>query len=361
MKIIQSGSNHKLHSDDLVVIDSLPAGVYNIEFNPMAGYSLVKRENFETPDKIYGETPRLVDKMIKRYMSFDKNFGTILTGRKGTGKSMASRLVSNMLIEQGIPTILVSENTPDIAGFLASIKQRALILFDEFEKTFPYSQYNDGRDEQAQFLGLFDGIVNNRHFYLVTINEERYINPYFLGRTGRFYYKFNFGDITIEEITEVLKDQVTVDVDIADIARKLNIMRINHDQLNAVVAELNFGETIDDIIKYVNLDLSMIHEARTYEVAIQFKDGETRVVTCNFATTETDYCINVDLNYNDNFEDINLIGDIDMRGALPKLSLPTRIEPYDTDNGTAMTVDDIVSITATPYAGKIARLQKLFK
>ena len=358
MKIIQSGTQHKIHSDDLVVIDSLPAGVYNIEFNPMAGYSLVKRDNFETPEKIYGETPRLVDKMIKRYMSFDKNFGTILTGRKGTGKSMVSRLVSNMLIEQGIPTILVTQNTPDIAGFLASIKQRALILFDEFEKVFPYSSNND---EQAQFLGLFDGIVNNRHFYLITINEERGINPYFLGRTGRFYYKFNFGDITIEEITEVLTDQVTADVDIADIARKLNIMRINHDQLNAVVAELNFGETIDDIIKYVNLDLSMIHDARTYEIAIHFKDGETRVVICEFANTETTYCINLELNYNDDFEDINLIGDIDMRGALPKLSLPTRLEAYDKGNPTTMTVDDIVSIKATPHAGKIARLQKLFK
>ena len=358
MKIIQSGSSHKLHSDDLVVIDFLPAGVYNINFNPMSGYSLVKRENFEVPDKIYGETPCLVGKMIKRYMSFDKNFGTILTGRKGTGKSMASRLVSNKLIEQGIPTILVTENTPDIAGFLASIKQRALILFDEFEKTFPYS---GGRDEQAQFLGLFDGIVNNRHFYLVTTNDERKINPYFLGRTGRFYYKFTYDDISIEEITEVLKDQVTVDVDIADIARKLNIMRINHDQLNAVVAELNFGETIDDIIKYVNLDLSMIHDARTYEIAIHFKDGETRVVICEFANTETTYCINLELNYNDDFEDINLIGDIDMRGTLPKLSLPTRLEAYDKGNPTTMTVDDIVSIKATPHAGKIARLQKLFK
>ena len=341
MKIIQSGSNHKLHSDDLVVIDSLPAGVYNIEFNPMAGYSLVKRENFETPDKIYGETPRLVDKMIKRYMSFDKNFGTILTGRKGTGKSMASRLVSNMLIEQGIPTILVTENTPDIAGFLASIKQRALILFDEFEKTFPYS---GGRDEQAQFLGLFDGIVNNRHFYLVTTNDERKINPYFLGRTGRFYYKFTFGDITIEEITDVLTDQVTADIDIEKVAAKLNTLRINHDQLNAVVAELNFSETIDDIIKYVNLDLTLFDEARTYDITLQLKDGQTKEVSCELSPIDTTYRLNLE----DEFNDYDIIGDVDMRGRIPKLSLPTKIEAYDDDMEDTITPADIVAITAAP-------------
>lgn len=120
--------------------------------------------------------------MLDRYNKIDGNFGTILGGRKGTGKSMTARIVSEKLMEQGIPTILVTENTPGLPRFLQSIEQPVLILIDEFEKIF-HKGDKDAEDEQVQFLSLFDGLVNNHHFYLITINDYDKLNQYFIGRT----------------------------------------------------------------------------------------------------------------------------------------------------------------------------------
>ena len=50
----------------------------------------------------------------------------------------------------------------------------------------------------------------------------------------------------------------------------------------------------------------------------------------------------------DEFNDYDIIGDVDMRGRIPKLSLPTKIEAYDGDMEDTITPADIVAITAAP-------------
>ena len=80
--------------DDLKVEGKLPAGTYDVLFSEMSGYSLIKRANFETTTKVYGPHKDLVNQMITRYEQFNSNFGVILGGRKGTGKTMTARLLS---------------------------------------------------------------------------------------------------------------------------------------------------------------------------------------------------------------------------------------------------------------------------
>ena len=134
MKVVNLGSTLRIFSDELTVEDRIPAGTYDVNFDPMGGYSLSVRPNFKTTEKVYGNHLQMVDRMLDRYNKIDGNFGTILGGRKGTGKSMTARVVSEKLLEQGIPTILVTENTPGLPRFLQSIEQPVLILIDEFEK-----------------------------------------------------------------------------------------------------------------------------------------------------------------------------------------------------------------------------------
>lgn len=94
MKIVNLGSTLRIFPDDLKVEDKIPTGTYDVDFNPMSGYSLTKRSDFETTEKVYGEHDMLADKMVNRYEHSTKNFGVILGGRKGTGKSLTARLVS---------------------------------------------------------------------------------------------------------------------------------------------------------------------------------------------------------------------------------------------------------------------------
>lgn len=256
MKIINSGGSHRVFGESLQVYDQLPAGTYNIIFNPMTGYSLERRTNLEAPTTVYGNHRQLAEKVVKRYQSRDSNFGTILGGRKGTGKTLTARLISNLLLEAGIPTIMVTEDTPGLSDFLASIEQPVLVFFDEFEKTFPYEYKGD--DNQQQFLGLLDGIVNNRHFYLVTINDYSKLNPYFLGRTGRFYYNIPYASIAHEEIAQVVADRLTADIDQNKLTSILHRIDANYDQMTAIIDELNYGETIASALTYLNLELDAL-------------------------------------------------------------------------------------------------------
>lgn len=276
MKVINFGDNtYRIFGDDLKVEGKLPAGTYDVSFSEMSGYSLIKRADFETTTKVYGPHKDLVNQMITRYEQFNSNFGVILGGRKGTGKTMTARLLSEAFKAKEIPTIIISKATPGLPDFIQSIEQEVFILFDEFEKVFPKGS-PDTKDLQSQFLPVFDGLRNTKHFYMVTINDYNKLNDYFLGRTGRFYYNITFDAIGKDEITEILTDKLdkSLKLDINRLSFILSIIDVNYDQLMSIIKELNLGSSIDYIFKYLNLDLSKTLTNMTYDVKIFFKNGD---------------------------------------------------------------------------------------
>ena len=276
MKVINFGDNtYRIFGDDLKVEGKLPAGTYDVLFTEMSGYSLIKRADFETTTKVYGPHKDLVNQMITRYEQFNSNFGVILGGRKGTGKTMTARLLSEAFKAKDIPTIIISKATPGLPDFIQSIEQEVFILFDEFEKVFPKGS-PDTKDLQSQFLPVFDGLSNTKHFYMVTINDYNKLNDYFLGRTGRFYYNITFDAIGKDEITEILTDKLdkSLKLDINRLSFILSIIDVNYDQLMSIIKELNLGSSIDYIFKYLNLDLSKTLTNMTYDVKIFFKNGD---------------------------------------------------------------------------------------
>lgn len=276
MKVINFGDNtYRIFGDDLKVEGKLPAGTYNVLFSEMSGYSLIKRADFETTTKVYGPHKDLVNQMITRYEQFNSNFGVILGGRKGTGKTMTARLLSEAFKAKDIPTIIISKTTPGLPDFIQSIEQEVFILFDEFEKVFPKGN-SDTKDLQSQFLPVFDGLSNTKHFYMVTINDYNKLNDYFLGRTGRFYYNITFDAIGKDEITEILNDKLdeSLKLDINRLSFILSIIDVNYDQLMSIIKELNLGSSIDYIFKYLNLDLSTTLYKMTYDVKIFFNNGD---------------------------------------------------------------------------------------
>lgn len=276
MKVINFGDNtYRIFGDDLKVEGKLPTGTYDVLFSEMSGYSLVKRTDFETTNKVYGPHKKLVNQMLTRYEQFNSNFGVILGGRKGTGKTMTARLLSEAFKAKDIPTIIISKATPGLPDFIQSIEQEAFILFDEFEKVFPKGNH-DTKDLQSQFLPVFDGLSNTKHFYMITINDYNKLNDYFLGRTGRFYYNITFDAIGKDEITEILNDKLdeSLKLDINRLAFILSIIDVNYDQLMSIIKELNLGSSIDYIFKYLNLDLSKTLGNLTYDIKIFFENGD---------------------------------------------------------------------------------------
>jgi len=115
----------------------LPAGYYEVYFHKQKGFWLEEHPQIQIKEeKVYGNHIEKVDKVLKAFKMFDRNLGIMLSGDKGMGKSLFARMLSTEAVKAGLPVIVVNFYAPGIMNFVNSIQQEALILFDEFDKTF---------------------------------------------------------------------------------------------------------------------------------------------------------------------------------------------------------------------------------
>lgn len=272
MKIIQTGTTYKVYGEDLIVLDNLPAQTYKVGFGQFTGFFLEKQHDLEIKeDKIYGVHKAKVNKVLKRFKESHKNLGVILSGDKGIGKSLFARLLSQKVIEDGIPVILVNDYIPGIDDFLNDIKDEVLVLFDEFDKTF---KKNSDCDPQAKMLSLFDGTSSGKKLFVVTCNQYIDLNEYLINRPGRFHFHFRFEYPTADEVKDYLKDKLD-EVYHSEINKVVSFSRkikLNYDCLSAIALELNEGETFENTINDLNIVNTYERENR-YNIKLFTEEG----------------------------------------------------------------------------------------
>ena len=156
MNIVQSGTMYMIYDDSVKTYNELPTGAYEVCFNKMSGFYLRARNDFKVTEKVYGNHSEKVDKVLKSFQLSDRNFGLILSGQKGIGKSLFMRVLAERAADLNYPVIVVDSYVPGVDNFLSSIEQECIVLFDEFEKTF--RQDDDHHEPQEELLSLFDGI-----------------------------------------------------------------------------------------------------------------------------------------------------------------------------------------------------------
>lgn len=84
---IQNGSTYRRVEGTVSNVESVPVGIYNIEFNPLSGWSLeYTAEKFEFGYKLYGLQTHFIQHVLKTFNNTKGNFGILLNGTKGTGK-----------------------------------------------------------------------------------------------------------------------------------------------------------------------------------------------------------------------------------------------------------------------------------
>ena len=188
MNIVQSGTMFMIYDDSVKTYEKLPVGAYEVGCSKMTGFFLKTRHDFKVTEKVYGNHSIKVDKVLKSFQAADRNFGLILSGAKGIGKSMFMRVLAERAAALGYPVIVVNGYIPGIDSFLGSIEQEVIVLFDEFEKTF--RQDDDHHEPQEEMLSLFDGTDGGKKLFIITCNEVRKLNTYLLNRPGRFHYHF---------------------------------------------------------------------------------------------------------------------------------------------------------------------------
>lgn len=161
MKVVSQGNVYTIYSDALKTYDKLPAQVYNVRFSKQSGFYLEMSAPLEIKEsKIYGVHMDKCEKVLKSFSAFARNLGVILSGDKGIGKSLFTKLLSIKAIEAGYPLLVVDTYIPGIASYIQTVEQECVVMFDEFDKTFGEVKEADGMaPPQTEMLSLFDGMA----------------------------------------------------------------------------------------------------------------------------------------------------------------------------------------------------------
>lgn len=200
-------------------------------------------ETFTFGFKIYDlDCEQIMQRIIKTWSSelfinSNKNLGVIFNGLKGTGKTIAAKLLSNRI---GLPVIVISKPIKGMLEFIQSLCFECIILIDEAEKTF--------KEEQEVLLKMIDGVYNStRKLYLLTTNKLT-VDENLLGRPGRIRYIKEFGNLSTKAVNEVIDDNLSdpaLKVDILKLVDTLEISTI--DILRSIIDECNIiGEVPSD-------------------------------------------------------------------------------------------------------------------
>jgi hypothetical protein len=253
MNIVQSGTMFMIYDDSVKTYSELPVGAYEVCCSKMTGFFLKTRNDFKVTEKVYGNHSVKVDKVLKSFQLADRNFGLILSGQKGIGKSMFMRVLAERASALGYPVIVVNNYIPGIDNFLGSIEQEVIVLFDEFEKTF--RQDDDHHEPQEEMLSLFDGTDGGKKLFIITCNEVRKLNTYLLNRPGRFHYHFEILPPSGDEVREYMIDKLDPAYweQVDKVVALSNSIYMTYDYLRAIAFELNQGYPLDEALADLNI------------------------------------------------------------------------------------------------------------
>lgn len=264
------------------VTTELPLGTYRVDYNNELKFHVVRIDDLDAPDRIYGDVEQRADRALQTYMQRPGNTGILATGEKGSGKTMLMRLIACKAQGLGMPTLVINEQYggDEFNAFVQAIHQPAVFLFDEIDKVYGPAENHYGNDvpgkKQDELLTLLDGVYMGKKLFLLTGNKASKISKHMLNRPGRIFYHFRYDGldeaIVRQYVAEQLKNQdhgpnIQIVVDGVD--------NFSFDMLQALVEEMNrYGEDAQTAVRHMNIrpeDSEFVY----YRVTA-VKDGKTR-------------------------------------------------------------------------------------
>jgi hypothetical protein len=248
---LKSGNTYRVAKNEAMDIHSLlPAGNYVIKLNEMSGELYLETiENFTAPKKIYGDCLKNTDRIINTFLDRDNATGIMLTGEKGSGKTLLTKNIAIKLAEKDIPTIVINQPWcgDKFNTFIQNIEQPCAILFDEFEKTYD-------RDEQESILTLLDGVFPSKKLFMLTCNDKWRVDMHMRNRPGRIYYMMDFKGLSAEFIREYCNDNLENKSYIETVVNVGSLFsEFNFDMLKALVEEMNrYNESPQEALEMLN-------------------------------------------------------------------------------------------------------------
>lgn len=244
----------------------LPPGNYAVCFNPdLGGFYLEQSAPFTYPSKLYGEAMSMAERIYRTYLHRLKeqklSTGVLLSGEKGSGKTLISKLIAQMAITQGLPVILIGAGFEGAVfnKFIQDINQPAVVFFDEFEKMYKNSYFDQEGSAvsgggQDALLSLFDGSQSTDKLFLLTANDKFGINRNMINRPGRIYYFLEFKGLSSLFIREYCDENLANKSHVESVCLAASLFpKFNFDMLSAMVEEMNrYKETASQVMKFIN-------------------------------------------------------------------------------------------------------------
>jgi hypothetical protein len=266
---LKSGNTFTVSSKEAMDLhDFLPAGNYVVKQNPMnKQFYLEEIDSFEIKGKLYGNTTRHADRILHTFTDRGSSTGVMLTGEKGSGKTLLTKKISILAAEQGIPTIVI--NAPwcgdNFNSFMQNIDQPCVILFDEFEKVY-------SKEEQEAILTLLDGVYPSKKLFLLTCNDKWRVDQHMRNRPGRIFYMIDFKGLDVDFVREYCEDNLLNKNHIQAVCNLSTIFnQFNFDMLKAMVEDMNrYDETPQEVIRLLNAKPEFSSDVK-FDISLQIK------------------------------------------------------------------------------------------
>lgn len=238
-----------------IQMENLPIGVYELNFDEFKGVFYLKKilEKFEIPNSIYKFNQPFIDRCINTYNKLDKNFGILLKGIKGGGKTIIAKKIANDL---NVPIILINNSYSNLSSFIGAIHQDLVLFFDEFEKVYNIHYYESSSNGIGHLLTLMDGVFNSKYKRLfIFTSNEKFIPNALESRPSRIRYIKDFTDLDMEAIDEILNETLTDKTLIPKIKQLLtNSDNITVDLVKEIAIECNiYGYVDENLFKEFNI------------------------------------------------------------------------------------------------------------
>ena len=266
---IQTGDKFFPAESKESLLEGLPPGNFTVEAS-MTGLYFRRIEGFQPLGKIYGDLNAWAERTLKTFTNRDVSTGILLSGEKGSGKSLLGRLISLKAHEENIPTVIV--NVPFDGAMLSKLfgelTQPVVVFFDEFEKVYNTTEL------QESVLSLLDGTSGTKHLFVITCNDIFRLSRFLLNRPGRIFYFIEFNGIKEDFIREYCEDALYNKSEIDNIVKVSKIFEsFNFDMLKSLVEEMNrYNESALKAMELLNIIPSK--QSIQYKLGLKDKDNK---------------------------------------------------------------------------------------
>lgn len=259
-------------TNSTTILTEIPPAVYYIK-KGLTGLHLERTEDFVLPEKLYGNVSLNAERVINTFLNRKGSLGVLLSGEKGSGKTLTAKIIANSLQAQGISTVLITEmhEQTHIDSFLDSLPDNLVVLFDEFEKVYP------NREAQGQVLSYLDGISSRKRLNILSVNET-YINHNLINRPGRIFYHFQHGKLKEDTIREYAKEKLANQDFTDELLLVSTLCRgLNFDMLQAIVEESNrYNQKPLELLEILNIEAD---DHRSYHLEVIEKKTKEVIYT----------------------------------------------------------------------------------